>query len=71
MTLRTADGSITGCTGKKVFVRFLQAERAAKRRNRNDGGAHLEEYHCRHCNQFHVGEARAYGRRRARKEATA
>lgn len=64
------DQFVTGCTGKKVFVRFTHADRAAKRRNRSDAGAHLEAYHCQHCNRFHVGEARAHGRRKARKEST-
>lgn len=59
----------TGCTGKKTFVKFHQAERAAKRRNRKDGGAHLEPYHCRFCHSFHVGEARAHGPRMTRKAA--
>jgi hypothetical protein len=59
---------VTGCTGKREFARFDQAARAAQRRNRKDGGAHLEPYHCRHCNRFHVGEARSHGRPDARKE---
>lgn len=51
---------LVDCTGKSRFVRFGQAERAAKNRNRKDGGAHLEPYFCRHCQGFHVGEARSY-----------
>jgi len=54
-----------GCTGKKQFDKFSQADKAAKRRNRSDN-AHLEAYHCRHCGSFHVGEARSYGQRRPR-----
>jgi hypothetical protein len=59
---------VAGCTGKRCFTRFSLAAAAAKRRRRKDGGAHVEAYHCTHCNQFHVGEARAHGRRDHRKE---
>ena len=62
------DGHKVGCTGKRQFARFGQAARAAKRRRRMDGGAHVEPYHCRHCNAFHIGEARDYGQRRRREE---
>lgn len=71
MALTEASAHVTGCTGKKTFERFTQAQRAAKRRNRNDAGAHLEPYHCRHCNRFHVGEAREHGRKDFRKEVQA
>lgn len=57
-----------GCTGKRSFTQFTLADQAATRRNRKDGGAHVEAYHCRHCNSFHVGEARSHGRRDARKD---
>ena len=57
-----------GCTGKKQFLRFTQADQAAKRRRRLDNGAHVEAYHCKHCNSFHVGEARSYGRPNPKKE---
>lgn len=57
-----------GCTGKQHFERFTQAEKAAKRRNRMDGSAHLEAYHCVFCNGFHVGESRSYRRPNPRKE---
>lgn len=53
-----------GCTGKRPFARFCQDDAAAKRRRRKDGGAHVEAYHCRHCDAFHVGEARGYKQRR-------
>jgi hypothetical protein len=59
---------VAGCTGKRSFARFDQASRAAKRRNRKDGGAHLDAYHCRKCNTFHVGESRTYGKARPMKE---
>jgi len=59
---------VRGCTGKRDFVRFDLAARAAKRRNRKDAGAHLEPYHCVHCGRFHVGESRLYGHRDRRKE---
>jgi site-specific recombinase XerC len=62
------DVHLVGCTGKRAFARFCQAARAAKRRNRNDGGAHVEPYHCRHCHGFHIGEARDYGKRRRKEE---
>jgi hypothetical protein len=62
--VKTEEPFKAGCTGKAVFIRFDQAERAATRRNRKDGGAHVEAYHCRHCHRFHVGENRQYGKRR-------
>lgn len=60
-----------GCTGKRSFDRFSLADKAAKRRNREDGDAHVEAYHCRVCNQFHVGEDRSYGLRDARRTVNA
>jgi hypothetical protein len=68
--MATAD-HVVGCTGKREFVRFDLARRAAKRRNRKDGGAHVEPYHCRHCNRFHVGERRDHGHRDKRREVQA
>lgn len=59
---------VVGCTGKKRFVRFGTADRAATRMRRNDDESHCEAYHCKHCNGFHLGEARAYGKRNAKKE---
>lgn len=64
----TTDHKI-GCTGKQQFERFTQAAKVAKRRNRMDGGAHLEAYHCTHCNGFHIGESRTYRRTNSRKES--
>ena len=61
-------GHKVGCTGKQHFERFTQAEKAAKRRNRMDGSAHLEAYHCTFCGHFHVGESRSYGRADKRRE---
>jgi hypothetical protein len=58
-----------GCTGKKVFTTFAQAQRAAQRKNRNADRSHLEAYHCRSCGFCHVGEARHHGRRDRRKDA--
>ena len=55
-----SDAHKVGCTGKRQFARFCQADKAAKRRRRLDGGAHVEAYHCRHCNGFHIGENRDY-----------
>lgn len=57
-----------GCTGKKQFVSFIDARRAAKRRNQNTDGARLEPYHCPRCGFCHVGEARDAGHRDRRKE---
>jgi hypothetical protein len=57
---------ITGCTGKKSFQTFTQAAKAAKRLNLRDRG-HTEAYHCLHCNDFHIGEARSYRRRDERR----
>ena len=65
-----SDGHKVGCSGKRQFAKFCQAARAAKHRNRTDGDAHLEAYHCKHCQGFHVGEARDYGHRDRRKEQT-
>lgn len=61
---------VTGCTGKKHFTRFALARAAAKRSNRHDHGRHLEAYHCRHCNGFHVGESRQDKRADKRKRST-
>lgn len=58
---------VIGCTGKKAFDTFTQATKAAKRLNRRDRG-HTEAYHCCHCNDFHIGEARNYRRTDRRKE---
>lgn len=63
------DGHKVGCTGKKHFAKFGHAERAAKRCNRRDGRAHVQAYHCRNCNGFHVGEARSYRRLDGRRVA--
>jgi hypothetical protein len=59
---------VIGCTGKRCFARFGQADRTASRMNRRDGDAHLEPYKCRHCGKFHVGEARSHGQRDKRKD---
>lgn len=61
---------VTGCTGKKRFTRFGTADQAAVRMRRNDDDAHVEAYHCKHCNGFHLGEARAHGKKDHRKELT-
>jgi hypothetical protein len=70
----TARDFVTGCTGKRRFICFGHARRAAKRRNRHDQ-SHLEAYHCRHCGGFHVGESRRYGfedeRKARRRDAAA
>lgn len=57
-----------GCTGKKAYASFIGAERAAKLLNREQEKAHTAAYHCRYCASFHVGEARAHGRKDARRE---
>lgn len=59
-----SDDHKVGCTGKSPFASFGEAQKRARRMRQRDNGAHVEPYHCRHCNRFHVGEARSYGRRR-------
>jgi hypothetical protein len=56
----------TGCTGKSAFDTWHEANRRARRMRQRGNGAHVEPYHCKHCNQFHVGEARSYGKRAQR-----
>lgn len=58
----------TGCTGKWSFATFGQAGHSAEKLNRRDHNTHVEPYHCRHCNKFHVGENRSHGLKDARKE---
>lgn len=62
---------VTGCTGKKRFVRFGTADRAAKRMRQNDDEAHVEAYHCKHCNGVHIGESWDYGKRNPKKDVAA
>lgn len=62
------EGHVPGCTGKKAFVCFTKAQARAKVLNRKKDSAHVEAYHCRHCQQIHLGERRSYGRRDARKD---
>jgi hypothetical protein len=62
---------VVGCTGKKRFISFRTASRAAKRLRQRDDEAHTEAYHCRHCAGFHVGEARDHGKRDQRKDIEA
>ena len=62
---------VVGCTGKKRFIRFSTAKRAAKRLRQNDDQAHTEAYACRHCVGFHVGEARDHGKRNPKKDIAA
>lgn len=57
-----------GCTGKKPYASFIGADRAAKKLNRAQDAAHVAAYHCRYCASFHVGEARAHGRKDARRD---
>lgn len=59
---------VLGCTGKKQFPNYKLASTSAKRLRDRDRGAHVEPYHCTHCNRFHVGEARGHGRPDKRKE---
>ena len=61
------EGYKFGCTGKQEFATFAQAKRRARIINNRDTG-HLEAYHCTHCNRFHVGGNRNYGRRDRRKD---
>ena len=57
-----------GCTGKSAFSTFARADFRAKRLRQNRDTAHVEAYHCRHCHQFHIGEARSYGRQNPKKQ---
>jgi hypothetical protein len=56
---------VRGCGGKRAYESFTVAERMAKRTNRGREDAHVEAYHCRHCNHFHVGENTRYAQRRS------
>lgn len=61
-----------GCSGKVKFATYKQADRSAKvMRQNHERGCHVEAYHCKHCQHFHVGEPRDYGRKDARREAAA
>jgi hypothetical protein len=55
-------GHVTGCTGKSAFTSWSEANKRARRMRKLHKG-HVEAYHCLHCNSFHVGEARSYGKR--------
>lgn len=58
----------TGCTGKAQFTTFTKAASTAKRMRKYDGDCHVEAYHCLHCQHFHVGENKSYGRKNPRKD---
>lgn len=64
----TPKGVVVGCTGKKRFVLFTTADKAAKRQRRRDDGEPCEAFHCSHCNGFHLGAARAHGKKNPKKE---
>lgn len=57
-----------GCTGKSAFTSYTTAARRAKIMRQEKDSAHVEPYHCRYCKRFHIGEARGYRPRSARKE---
>jgi hypothetical protein len=59
-----------GCTGKKAFIDFRKAQERAKVLNRKQEDAHVEAYHCQHCNCHHIGEARSYGHRRRKDDVS-
>lgn len=46
---------IISCTGKQKFATFAQAERTAKRSRKGSNSERQRPYHCRYCNQFHIG----------------
>lgn len=56
-----------GCTGKRTFLHFGQAKKAAVKLRREYDDAHVEAYHCEQCGGFHVGERREYGIKDARR----
>jgi len=45
-----------GCTSKALFVSRSEAKTSARRNRRNDGSLH--PYHCRYCDQWHLGHRR-------------
>jgi hypothetical protein len=45
-----------GCTSKAIFVSRGEAKTSARRNRRNDGSLH--PYHCRYCDQWHLGHRR-------------
>jgi hypothetical protein len=45
-----------GCTSKAIFVSRSEAKTSARRNRRNDGSLH--PYHCRYCDQWHLGHRR-------------
>jgi len=60
---------IIGCTGKIRFQSFFIARTSARKLNQRSKGAHVEAYHCTHCNGFHVGENRDYRRKDKRRDS--
>jgi hypothetical protein len=67
ITATRPDGWVRGCTGKQPFGSHGHAAKRAKRM-RQDKGAPLIAYHCKHCRQFHVGTSDGYESRRERAE---
>jgi aspartate carbamoyltransferase regulatory subunit len=45
---------VRGCSGKRCFDTWNDAAREAQMVRRHKDG-HVEAYHCRYCNRFHVG----------------
>lgn len=58
-------GWVRGCTGKQAFGSHGHAAQRAKRMRQNHG-APLIAYHCKHCRQFHVGTDDGYEKRHER-----
>lgn len=52
---RMARWPTPGCTGKRVFDTFGQANKVARRHARESG--RRAAYHCRYCGKYHVGTA--------------
>jgi hypothetical protein len=64
-----AERFIAGCSGKVQFLTFTKAASTAKRMRKGNRDCHVEAYHCLHCQKFHVGENRSYGKTNPRKDA--
>lgn len=60
---RTHHGEVTvaptsdviGCSGKRQYDKFADAERVSLLIRRNKDGERVQPYRCRHCQRFHVG----------------
>lgn len=70
MTAKGADWA-RGCTGKQAFKSHDQAAPVAQRmRRKHETGCQVEAYHCKHCGDWHIGQAERR-RKHKRDEVTA